>query len=77
MGQQLEVGQGGEVREHATGYSTAVEPFPSSLCHQCVHHHRVEAARSAFLMCRKLPIKYPPQPVQACAAFEPAPPQRS
>lgn len=72
---QLEAGQRLKVGKHrALLYpKSSVKPFPTSLCHQCIHHHRVETARSAFLMCRKLPVKYPPQPVLQCPAFQRAP----
>ena len=46
-------------------------PFPDSLCHRCRHLRVVESARSSFLLCRKLDVKYPRQPVRACDAFEP------
>ena len=32
----------------------------------------VRGARSVFLMCEALPVRYPPQPVTACPAFQPA-----
>gem|GEM_PF-3485966 len=72
--EKLDVGQRLKIGKHrALLYPiSSVQPFPSSLCHLCIHHHRVEAARSVFLMCRKLPIKYPPQPVLQCPAFQSA-----
>jgi len=44
-------------------------PFADSLCWRCVNHRAVAAARSVFLMCSALPVKYPRQPVAACPAF--------
>jgi hypothetical protein len=54
--------------------SAPARPFPTSLCHQCVHKRDVQTARSWFLRCVKLEMKYAPQPVRACAMFEAAPP---
>jgi hypothetical protein len=50
--------------------SAPSEPFPTSLCHRCVHVRIVAGGRSRFLMCRepRLP-KYVPQPVARCAYF--------
>ena len=48
------------------------DPFSGSLCWRCAHHLRISGARSDFLMCTALPIKYPRQPVDACPAFQPA-----
>jgi hypothetical protein len=45
------------------------KPFAESLCWQCEAHRAIEGARSTFLMCTALPVKYPPQPVRACPAF--------
>jgi hypothetical protein len=45
--------------------------FPESLCHRCRHCRLVAGKRSQFLLCAALPQKYLPQPVRACAAFEP------
>jgi hypothetical protein len=45
------------------------KPFAESLCWQCEAHRAIEGARSTFLMCTALPVKYPPQPVRACEAF--------
>jgi hypothetical protein len=76
--EQLEVGQRLKVGKHGHCYiqlNFRVQPFPDTLCHSCVHHHRVETARSVFLMCRKLPNKYPPQPVLQCFEFKPKPPE--
>jgi hypothetical protein len=49
-------------------------PFPTSLCHRCVHLRTVGAKRSVFLMCEApgLP-KYRGQPVATCAGFVPLP----
>jgi hypothetical protein len=52
-------------------------PFPDSLCHRCAAPPRyIQAARSVFIFCPRLPQRYPPQPVRACHLFEPkaAPP---
>ena len=47
-------------------------PFPESLCHRCSAPPRfVRTATSTFILCPKLPNKYPPQPVRACAHFTP------
>ena len=46
------------------------EPFPESLCHRCKAVKKVKGANSVFLMCTALPVKYPPQPVRACPAFD-------
>ena len=45
------------------------QPYPESLCHRCLGLREVKTARSVFLMCLRLPEKYPRQPVLACAAF--------
>ena len=45
-------------------------PFPTSLCHGCVHKRDVKSARSWFLRCVELETKYAPQPVRACPLFE-------
>jgi hypothetical protein len=44
-------------------------PFAESLCWRCRACREIKAARSTFLMCTALAVKYPPQPVRACAAF--------
>jgi hypothetical protein len=50
--------------------STALPPFPESLCHRCVHLRMVQGARSAFLRCDAPALpKYPRQPVLDCPAF--------
>lgn len=50
-------------------------PFPTSLCHRCDAPPRyVRTATSTFLLCPRLPTKYPPQPVLRCPAFRPAKP---
>ena len=47
-------------------------PFPESLCHRCAAPPRyVQSAKSVFILCPLLPIKYPPQPVRQCALFRP------
>ena len=49
-------------------------PFPESLCHRCAAPPKyVRAARSTFILCPVRPDKYPPQPVRACALFQPRP----
>ena len=45
-------------------------PFADSLCWRCAHHRIVSTARSVFLMCTALPVKYPRQPVRTCPAFD-------
>jgi len=47
----------------------APPPFPASLCHRCAALRLVPGKHSLFLQCTALPVKYPPQPVRACAAF--------
>jgi hypothetical protein len=47
-------------------------PFADSLCWRCANHRAVRAARSVFLMCEALSVKYPRQPVATCPAFRPA-----
>ncbi len=49
-------------------------PYPESLCWRCAHHRVVNGARSVFVMCSALAVRYPRQPVAACPAFEPPPP---
>ena len=49
-------------------------PYGESLCWRCAHHREVKTARSSFLMCKALPMKYPRQPVVSCPAFSPDPP---
>jgi hypothetical protein len=51
---------------------TQARPFPDSLCWRCENHREIRAARSSFVMCSALPVKYPRQPVVACATFAPA-----
>jgi hypothetical protein len=49
-------------------------PFPTSLCHECARERLVRSARgSVFVQCTSpaVTFRYPPQPVRACAAFEP------
>jgi hypothetical protein len=45
-------------------------PFEDSLCWRCLKHREVRAARSTFVMCTALPVKYPRQPVLTCVAFD-------
>ena len=47
-------------------------PFPESLCHRCDAPPRyVRTARSVFILCPRLAVKYPAQPVLSCPAFRP------
>ncbi len=47
-------------------------PFPESLCHRCDAPPRyVETKTSVFILCPRLPVKYPRQPVLVCSAFRP------
>jgi hypothetical protein len=49
-------------------------PFPESLCHRCDAPPRyVRTARSVFILCPRLAVKYPAQPVLSCPAFHPLP----
>jgi hypothetical protein len=48
-------------------------PFTDSVCWRCAHHRTIRTARSSFLMCSALPVKYPRQPVVTCPSFQ-APP---
>jgi hypothetical protein len=53
-------------------------PYPHSLCARCLHLRTTENKRgSVFMLCdrnrtEEVFPKYPPQPVQRCAGFEPA-----
>jgi len=42
---------------------------PDSLCHRCQAHRLIQTKTSTFVLCTALPVKYPRQPVVACAAF--------
>jgi hypothetical protein len=44
-------------------------PFPESMCWQCAHHKEVRTARSTFVLCTALAVKYPRQPMRTCSAF--------
>jgi hypothetical protein len=44
-------------------------PYPSSVCHQCDAPRYVHTERSTFILCTRLPNKYPAQPVARCEAF--------
>jgi hypothetical protein len=48
-----------------------VRPFAESICWHCANHRVIRAARSAFVMCTTLPVKYPRQPLSSCPAFHP------
>lgn len=51
-------------------------PFPESLCHRCSAPPRyVKTERSVFILCPRLPNKYPPQPVITCPLFTPRGPE--
>jgi len=50
-------------------------PYGESLCWRCAHHRTVETPRSAFLLCKALPMKYPGQPMTSCPAFSPTHPE--
>jgi hypothetical protein len=39
-------------------------PFDESLCWRCRNHREIEAARSVFVTCKALGVKYPRQPVE-------------
>jgi hypothetical protein len=47
-------------------------PFENSLCWGCANHRVIGGARSVFLKCEALAVKYPRQPVTACPAFRAA-----
>jgi hypothetical protein len=49
-------------------------PEAAGLCWRCAHHRAIKTARSTFVMCQALPVKYPRQPVWTCPAFQPLPP---
>jgi hypothetical protein len=46
-------------------------PFADSLCHRCDAPRYVETATSVFILCPRVPKKYPLQPVHACELFRP------
>jgi hypothetical protein len=56
---------------------TGERPFPDSLCWRCAEHRVVRSARSVFVMCQALPVKYPRQPVTACPGFRQSSPGES
>jgi hypothetical protein len=45
-------------------------PFAESLCWRCANHRPIRAARSVFVMCTALAVKYPRQPVTTCPSFQ-------
>lgn len=48
-------------------------PFPEALCHRCDAPPRyVRTVSSVFILCPRLPVKYPPQPVLQCVGFHEA-----
>jgi hypothetical protein len=49
-------------------------PFAESLCWRCVNHREINTARSTFVLCSALAVKYPRQPVRTCSAFREGPP---
>lgn len=52
--------------------TTTALPFPESLCHRCGAPPRYVRTRAAtYILCPRLPHKYPPQPVVECALFSP------
>ncbi len=55
--------------KEAPGPASTDRPFTESLCWRCLHHREIQGARSTFVMCSALPVKYPGQPVRACVAF--------
>ncbi|MFI5267118.1 MAG: hypothetical protein ACHQ7M_07055, partial [Chloroflexota bacterium] len=47
-------------------------PFPESLCHRCDAPPRyIRPGRSVFILCPRMPEKYPRQPVLSCSGFNP------
>jgi hypothetical protein len=47
-------------------------PFPTSLCHQCSAPPRyLQGKSTTFILCPRLPKRYPPQPVTKCEYFTP------
>jgi hypothetical protein len=44
-------------------------PYPDSRCASCEGEKLIVGARSTFVMCLRLPNKYPQQPVLACEAY--------
>lgn len=50
-------------------------PFPTSICHACVHLRLVTSGKgSTFLMCQEPSLpKYPPQPIIRCGKRAPKP----
>ena len=49
-------------------------PFPDSLCHRCDAPPRyVRTGRSIFILCPRMPNKYPLQPVLSCPGFRKKP----
>ena len=64
-----------EPPSHGEDDDSGRRPYARSLCWRCAHHRAVKAARSSFVMCTALPVKYPRQPVASCAAFSPAAPR--
>jgi hypothetical protein len=49
-------------------------PFGESMCWRCANHRAITTARSVFVMCTALPVKYPRQPIVACPSFRPESP---
>jgi hypothetical protein len=52
------------------GDSEKERPFADSLCWRCTNHRPIRAARSTFVMCAALAVKYPRQPVLTCPGFQ-------
>lgn len=54
------------------GVEDVTLPFPESLCHRCDAPPKyVRTERSVFILCPRMPDKYPRQPVSECAGFRP------
>ncbi len=50
-------------------------PFPDSICHRCDAPPKyVRTERSVFILCPRMPEKYPRQPVAVCSGFRPREP---
>jgi len=45
-------------------------PFAESICWTCANHREIGAARSTFILCAALAVKYPRQPVATCPAYQ-------
>jgi hypothetical protein len=56
-------------QEDAPPPKKADRPFAESLCWRCLEHREISTARSTFVLCTALAVKYPRQPVSTCGAF--------